>query len=127
MRSPWVYLDADFRDIDKILEDAGQTLDFSRPVAVMLIAILHLIDDEADPYGSVAKLIDAVPSGSYLAMSHLSSDIDASAGRIEAHDRLRQLMHEKQTLRSHEEVASFFHSAGDRRAWAGADTRVAAR
>jgi len=102
------YLDADFRDIDKILADASQTLDFSQPMAVMLIAILHLIDDEADPYGSVANLIDAVPSGSYLAISHLSSDIDASAGRTEAHDRLRQLMHEKQTLRSHEEVASFF-------------------
>jgi capsid protein len=74
----------------------------------MLIAILHLIDDEADPYGTVAKLIDAVPSGSYLAISHLSSDIDASAGRAEAHDRLRQLMHERQTLRSNTEVASFF-------------------
>jgi len=102
------YLDADFRDIDKILAHASQTLDFSQPVAVMLIAILHLIEDEADPHGSVAKLIDAVPSGSYLAISHLSSDIDASAGRTEAHDRLRHLMHEKQTIRSHEEVASFF-------------------
>jgi len=102
------YLDADFRDIGKILADASQTLDFSQPVAIMLIAILHLIDDEADPYGTVAKLIDAVPSGSYLAISHLSSDIEASAARSEAHDRLRQLMHEKQTLRSHEEVASFF-------------------
>jgi hypothetical protein len=74
----------------------------------MLIAILHLVDDEADPYGTVTKLIDAVPSGSYLAISHLSSDIDATAGRTEAHDRLRQLMHEKQTLRSQEEVGSFF-------------------
>jgi S-adenosyl methyltransferase len=102
------YLDADFRDIDKIIADASQTLDFSQPVAVMLIAILHLIDDEADPYGAVAKLIGAVPSGSYLAMSHLSSDLEANAARTEAHDRLRELMHEKQTLRSHDEVASFF-------------------
>jgi S-adenosyl methyltransferase len=102
------YLDADFRDADKILADASQTLDFSQPVAIMLIAILHLVDDEADPRRTVAKLIDAVPSGSYLAISHLSSDIEASAARSEAHDRLRQLMHEKQTLRSHYEVASFF-------------------
>jgi S-adenosyl methyltransferase len=102
------YLDADFRDIDTILADASQTLDFSQPVAVMLIAILHLVDDEADPHGTVAKLIDAVPSGSYLAISHLSSDIDVTAGRTEAHGRLRQLMHEKQTLRSQEEVGSFF-------------------
>jgi hypothetical protein len=102
------YLDADFRDIDKILANASETLDFSQPVAVMLIAILHLIDDDADPYGTVAKLIDAVPSGSYLAISHLSSDIEANAARAEAHDRLRQLMHERQTLRSHAEVAAFF-------------------
>jgi hypothetical protein len=102
------YLDADFRDIDKILAGARKTLDFSQPVAIMLIAILHLIDDEADPHRTVAKLVEAVPSGSYLAVSHLSSDIMASAARAEAHDRLRQLMHEKQTLRNREEVALFF-------------------
>jgi hypothetical protein len=102
------YLEADFRDADTILSAARETLDFSQPVAIMLIAILHLIDDEADPYATVAKLIAAVPSGSYLAISHLSSDIMASAARTEAHDRLRELMHEKQTLRNREEVASFF-------------------
>ena len=102
------YLEADFRDIDMILADAGQTLDFSQPVALMLIAILHLVDDDADPHGTVAKLINAVPSGSYLAISHLSSDIMASAARTEAHDRLRELMHEKQTLRNRDEVVSFF-------------------
>ncbi|HXW88233.1 MAG TPA: SAM-dependent methyltransferase [Streptosporangiaceae bacterium] len=102
------YLEADFRDIGTILADAGQTLDFSQPVAIMLIAILHLVDDDADPHRTVAKLVDVVPSGSYLAISHLSSDIMASAARTEAHDRLRQLMHERQTLRNREEVASFF-------------------
>jgi S-adenosyl methyltransferase len=102
------YIDADFRDIDKIVASASQTLDYSQPVAIMLIAILHLIDDDADPNGVVAKLIGAVPPGSYLAISHLSSDIMASAARTEAHDRLRQLMHEKQTLRNRAEVASFF-------------------
>ena len=101
------YIDADFRDVGKILADAGQILDFSRPVAIMLIAILHLIDDDADPYGTTTKLISAVAPGSYLAISHLSSDI-AAAARAEATERLRQLMHEKQTLRSRDEVASFF-------------------
>jgi S-adenosyl methyltransferase len=102
------YLDADFRDVDTILAEARQTLDFTQPVAIMLIAILHLIDDEADPHRTVTKLLDAVPSGSYLAISHLSSDIMASAARTEAHDRLRELMHEKQTLRNRAEVDSFF-------------------
>jgi hypothetical protein len=101
------YIDADFRDVGEILDGARQTLDFTRPVAIMLIALLHLIDDEADPYGIVAKLVAAVPPGSYLALSHLSSDIGAAA-RAESHARLRQLMHEKQTLRSHDEVALFF-------------------
>jgi S-adenosyl methyltransferase len=102
------YLDADFRDVETILAEASQTLDFSQPVGIMLIAILHLVDDEAEPYDTVARLVDAVPSGSYLAISHLSSDIMASAARTQAHDRLRELMHEKQTLRNREEVASFF-------------------
>jgi hypothetical protein len=101
------YIDADFRDVDEILEAASRTLDFSRPVAIMLIAILHLIDDNADPHAAVRKLIAAVPPGSYLAISHLSSDI-AAAARAEAHERLRELMYEKQTLRSRDEVASFF-------------------
>jgi S-adenosyl methyltransferase len=101
------YIDADFREIDRILASASRTLDFSRPVAIMLIALLHLIDDDADPHGIVAKLLAAVPSGSYLVISHLSSDI-AAAARAQATERLRQLMHEKQTLRSREEVAAFF-------------------
>ncbi len=74
----------------------------------MLIAILHLIDDEAAPHRTVAKLIDAVPARSYVAISHLSSDIAASPARTAAHDLLRELMHEKQTLRNRAEVASFF-------------------
>jgi S-adenosyl methyltransferase len=102
------YLDADFSDVDTILAGARETLDCSQPMAIMLIATLHLIDDEADPHRTVMKLIDAVPSGSYLAISHLSSDIMASAARTQAHDRLRELMHEKQMLRNHDEVASFF-------------------
>jgi hypothetical protein len=102
------YLDADFRDVGAILAGASKTLDFSKPVAIMLIAILHLVDDEADPHADVAELVAAVPPGSYLAISHLSSDIMASAARSQAHDRLRELMHEKQTLRNREEVASFF-------------------
>jgi hypothetical protein len=101
------YIDADFRDTDEILQGASQILDFTRPVAIMLIALLHLIDDEAEPHRIVAKLVTAVPPGSYLALSHLSSDIGAAA-RAEAHERLRQLMHERQTMRSREEVASFF-------------------
>ncbi|WP_426512643.1 SAM-dependent methyltransferase [Dactylosporangium sp. McL0621] len=70
------YIDADLRDPNKILNDADlrRVLDMSAPVALMLVAILHFIPAEADPYGIVARLVDALPSGSYLVMSHATYD-----------------------------------------------------
>jgi hypothetical protein len=101
------YIDADLRDTQTILDGAARTLDFSRPVAVMLMAILHLIGDEDNPRAIVAKLIDAVPPGSYLALSHVASDIEpekmAEMGR-----RLNRLLAQKGTYRSHAEVERFF-------------------
>jgi hypothetical protein len=101
------YIDADLRDTQTILDGAARTLDFSQPVAVMLIAILHLIGDEDDPRGIVARLMGAVPPGSYLALSHVASDIEpekmAEMGR-----RLNRLLAQKGTYRSHAEVGRFF-------------------
>jgi hypothetical protein len=71
------YLDADARDTATILEQAAETLDFTQPVAIMLLAILHYIPDLAEAQRIVAQLIDAVPSGSYVAISHAASDISA--------------------------------------------------
>jgi hypothetical protein len=82
------YLDADLRDTATILEQASRTLDFSRPVAIMLIAILHAIGDQDDPYES------------YLALSHVASDIDREQ-IAEATERLDQLSHQHFTLREH--------------------------
>ncbi len=101
------YLDADLRDTDTILEQASRTLDFSRPVAIMLIAILHAIGDDDDPYRIVANLLDAVPPGSYLALSHVASDIDPEQ-IAEATGRLNQLSHQHFTLRDHTQVLRFF-------------------
>jgi hypothetical protein len=72
------YIDADLRDTEVILDRAAQTLDFSKPVAVMLVAILHMIPDADDPYEIVGKLMAAVPPGSYLALSHPASDVRAA-------------------------------------------------
>ncbi|HYK71254.1 MAG TPA: SAM-dependent methyltransferase [Streptosporangiaceae bacterium] len=69
------FIQADLRDTGTILERAARTLDFSKPVAVLLIAVLHFIPEDADPYAIVARLIDAVPSGSYLVIGHAASDI----------------------------------------------------
>jgi hypothetical protein len=71
------YIQADMQDPGKILGRAVETLDFGQPVAVLLIAILHFIPDTDDPYGIVARLLDAVPSGSYLVLTHAPSDINA--------------------------------------------------
>ena len=101
------YVDADLRDPQKILDDAKRLLDFGRPVAVMLMAILQHIDDEHDPYAIVATLMDAVPPGSYLALSHPASDIDAEAMAKMA-NVLNQMMAEKVTFRNRDAVAGFF-------------------
>ena len=101
------YIDADLRDPQTILGHAARTLDFSRPVAVMLIAIMHLIVDEDDPYGLVGHLLDAVPGGSYLALSQVASDIQAEQ-MAEAAKRYNRLAHETQRHRSHAEVTRFF-------------------
>jgi S-adenosyl methyltransferase len=68
------YIDADLRDPEKIIVGAGEFLDFSQPVALLLVAILHFIADDDDPAGLVAAYRDALPSGSYLVLSHGTTD-----------------------------------------------------
>jgi hypothetical protein len=69
------YIQSDLRDTDTIVESAARTLDFSQPVAVMLLAILHFIPDADDPYTIVKRLMDPLPAGSYLVICHAASDI----------------------------------------------------
>jgi hypothetical protein len=101
------YVDADLRDIDAIVQQATRTLDFSAPVAVMLIAVLHLIGDDEDPHGIVAKLMSAVPPGSYLALSHVASDIEPQK-MAAMRERLNHLVAQKGTYRTCGEVTRFF-------------------
>jgi len=101
------YIDADLRDPQTILHRAAQTLDFSRPVAVLLISILHLIADHDDPYGIVRQLMAAVPTGSYLTLSQAASDIDAEQ-TAEAARRYDQLARETFRQRSRAEVLRLF-------------------
>ena len=69
------YLDADLRDTDRVLELAADTLDFTQPAAIMLLAILHYIPDLDQAQRIVARLVSAVPPGSYLVISHAACDI----------------------------------------------------
>jgi len=100
------YIDADLRRPREILEKAARTLDFAKPIAVTMLAILHAIGDDEDPYGIVAQIMTAVPSGSYLAISHLPSDLEPKLA--ESRDRVNRISHQQYTHRSHAEVLRFF-------------------
>ena len=101
------YIEADLREPSKILAEAARTLDFSEPVGVMLIAVLHLILDRDDPYDLVRQLIEAVVPGSYVVISHAASDIDTGA-MISMANRLNELMAQQSVPRTHREIAAFF-------------------
>jgi hypothetical protein len=101
------YVDADMHNPEKILAQAAATLDFSKPVAVMLISVLHLIPDEDDPHAIVTRLMEAVPSGSWLALSHPARDVHPQQV-TEAASRFNQLASAKATLRTRAEILRFF-------------------
>jgi trans-aconitate methyltransferase len=101
------YVHGDLREPTATLGEAAQTLDFTQPIALMLLGILHLIQDSEDPYRIVAELMAALPPGSYLAISHPASDTDPAA-QAEAQKRYNERVSTPQTLRTRDEVARFF-------------------
>src|SRR5262249_28316221 len=101
------YVDADLRDVDPILDDAAGLLNFTRPIAVVLMAVLQFIPHAGDPWGIVRRLMAAVPSGSYLVISHPASDIQAEAMAGMA-KRLNKFMAQQVKPRSKDEVTAFF-------------------
>jgi hypothetical protein len=102
------YLDADLRDAEAIVRAASATLDFSQPVALMLLIIMHLIPDADDPYAIVARLMAAVPADSYLVLAHPASDIRA-AKMAEMTRRVNERMSgPKATMRGRDAITRFF-------------------
>ncbi|MDI5962262.1 SAM-dependent methyltransferase [Streptomyces sp. SL13] len=69
------YIQSDVRDPERILEHARRILDFDRPIALSLISLMPFVPDEDKPHDIVRTLVDALPSGSYLVMSHGSSEL----------------------------------------------------
>jgi hypothetical protein len=65
---------ADLRDVDTVLRQAGEQLDFSEPVALMFVACLYHLEDHDDPAGVVARYLDTVVPGSYLVLSHCTDE-----------------------------------------------------
>jgi hypothetical protein len=102
-----IYVEADLRDTGKILDEAARILDFSQPVAIMLLGVLHCIPDEDDPAAIVARLLAAVPPGSYLVMAHPASDVavDEMATSMRNYN---QQARDPLTARSHAQVSRFF-------------------
>jgi SAM-dependent methyltransferase len=101
------YLDADLKDTGKILEAAAQTLDFSQPVAVLFIGVLHLVSEADDPHRILGEMLDATVPGSFLALTQPAKDINADQV-AEGARRLNERVKVPQTRRTYAETLSFF-------------------
>jgi hypothetical protein len=102
------YVDADLRDPAGILRAAARTLDLSQPVALMLLMILHLIPGADGPHEVVRTLMQALPSGSYLLLSHPASDIRTTAMAEMTRRMNQRITGTKATLRERAEITRFF-------------------
>ncbi|WP_250036731.1 SAM-dependent methyltransferase [Paractinoplanes maris] len=103
------YIDADVRDPEKILADPAvrSTLDWSQPIALQLVAIMHFVEDHEDPYGIVSRLVAALPAGSYLMLSHATFDpLDPET--IAAMNAINEGIKPRFSPRTFDEVATFF-------------------
>jgi O-methyltransferase involved in polyketide biosynthesis len=101
------YIDADIRAPEKIISTAAEVLDFTEPVAVVLMAVLQFVPEESEPRAIVRRLMEAVPPGSYLVISHPASDIQAAAMAGMA-TTLNAHMAQRVKPRSRAEVTAFF-------------------
>jgi hypothetical protein len=101
------YLDADLRDTSSVLAGASATLDFTRPAAVLLLAVLHFIADGDDPATIVAALASKLAPGSYLVISHLTADFAPGpvATGVAAYNAL---VPTTLTARTHSQVSALF-------------------
>ncbi|MEO3890730.1 SAM-dependent methyltransferase [Nonomuraea sp. B5E05] len=101
------YIDADAHDPSYILREAAKTLDFSQPVAIMLLGIMHFISDDDELQRIIDELMAAVPSGSYVAVANTTTAVNGEATaeavrvwNIDAQPKLK--------LRTPERIAEFF-------------------
>ena len=101
------YLDADLKDTGKILQEAARTLDFSQPVAVLFVGVLHLVSKEDGPHRIMGEMLDATVPGSFLALTQPAKDINADQV-AEGARRYNERVKVPQTRRSYAETLSFF-------------------
>jgi trans-aconitate methyltransferase len=101
------YLDADLHDPGTILGGAGETLDFGQPVAVIMLAVLQFAGDDAQAGAIVNRLMEVCAPGSFVAISHPASDIDAEQ-HAEMVRRMNESMAQQVTLRDRTGVTRLF-------------------
>ena len=101
------YIDADAREPETILREAARTLDFGQPIAVMLLGILHHIGDDEQASAIVNRLVDGIPSGSYLTIAH-STNVVTGDAMDEAVRHWNQFGKPPMTLRTPEAITRFF-------------------
>ncbi|WP_433509511.1 SAM-dependent methyltransferase [Nonomuraea sp. CA-143628] len=98
------FVQADIRDIDPLLDTLAETIDLGRPVAFLMLAVLHFLPDEA-AYGIVGRLRDAGPAGSRLVISHaVDAAPDSTPQALEIYRQATAALN----LRTPEEIAAFF-------------------
>jgi hypothetical protein len=102
------YMDADLRDTARILTGAARLLDFTKPVAVTLLSILHAIPDSDGPWAIVATLLEAVPPGSYLAISTSGGDLMDAAALARLKETWKGSVQQQLAFRDREQIARFF-------------------
>ncbi|MFJ4152686.1 SAM-dependent methyltransferase [Streptomyces galbus] len=102
------YIEADVTAPDKLLEavEASGVIDFGRPVALSLHAVLHFVPDEQDPYSIVTRLLQELAPGSFLSLTHCTGDFEPQAWEAIV-ETYRQRGTPAQ-VRSHAEVLRFF-------------------
>ncbi|WP_127498325.1 SAM-dependent methyltransferase [Actinoplanes solisilvae] len=101
------YLDADLRSPAEILSRARGTLDFGQPIAIMLLGIVNFVVDDAEAAAVVRALVDEVPPGSYLVISHPTTEVNGPA----VEESMREWNASGAapiTARTREQIAGFF-------------------
>jgi hypothetical protein len=105
------FIAADLRRPRQLLDspEVGELLHRKRPVALLLVSVLHFVEDADDPYGAVGELGEALPPGSLLVVNHASYDglpvpREQTAGAVGVYRDIRSPL----TMRSHEQIARFF-------------------
>ena len=99
------YIDSDVRDPDGILAEAAKTLDFTRPVALMMLGIMGQLPDSEHPDGIIRRILDALPPGSYLALSDGTNTNETLNAAIAAYNASSASSYH---LRAPDQIARFF-------------------